>query len=656
MTLYKQLLGTAFTILLCLCIGLWAGELKRTRDYLVNQLESHAQDTATSLGLSLTALTGGVDVPVMETMVSALFDRGYYRRIQVVDIEGQVLVNRTTEVTLDLVPAWFITMVELAPPQAEALIMAGWQQIGSVSVESHPGYAYKMLWHSARDTALWFALTGLAVTLAGGLGLRSLLKPLHKVEEQALALCDRRFQIQKQLPRTRELRQVVLAMNRMTTKIREMFEEQATFADTLRQRTYQDPLTGVGNRRYLEAQITTKIEEKTGAVRGSFLLLQIQGLLEINRTCGYEAGDRLLRESAAIITQVCRDLPEAAIARLGGGDFALLLPNIDESHAHRIAAASLEDLRRQAADHLPTPVIIACGGVVYDQATSCRRLLEQADTALSSAGYSGNTPAVLQGLTQGDTTIAVGKTQWQEMLASILENRSVTLYSQPAVSLRDTDRTIIHHEILTRVLAPEDRLLSVGLFVPTAERLGLMPALDRMIIERILSEPLHRLAPLRTAINLSPLSLTDNSFVSWLHGQLERCAREGLQLNFEFPEYRILRYSDLIAEFARKIRMQGHCIGIDHFGQGLIHFGYLQSLLPDYVKIDRALTHALHGEHSDSSFFINALCTVAHSLDIKVMVEGIETEEQWRVLASLSLDAAQGFYLQRPRPLADLFS
>jgi diguanylate cyclase (GGDEF)-like protein len=655
MTLYKQLLGTAFFILLCLCIGLWAGELKRTRNYLVNQLESHAQDTATSLGLSLTALTGGVDVPVMETMVSALFDRGYYRRIQVVDIENQVLVDRTAEVTLDQVPAWFITMVALTPPQAEALIMTGWQRIGSVSVESHPGHAYRMLWQSARDTALWFALSGLAVTLLGGLGLRSLLRPLHQVEEQALALCDRRFQIQEQLPRTRELRRVVLAMNRMTTRIREMFEEQAAFADALRQRTYQDPLTGVGNRRYLEAQITTKIEEKTGAIRGSFLLLQIQGLQEINRTSGYETGDRLLRESAVIMTQVCHELPEAAIARLGGGDFALLLPNIDASHAHSIATTTLEDLRRQAAD-LPAPVIIACGGVAYDQVTSCRCLLEQADTALASAGYSGNTPVVLQGLAQDDTTIAVGKIQWQEMLASILENRSITLFSQPTFSLRDTGRTIIHHEILTRVHVPDNRLLSAGLFVPTAERLGLMPALDRMIIERILTEPLHRLTPLRTAINLSPLSLADNSFVSWLHDQLERCAREGLQLNFEFPEFRILRYSDLIAEFARKIRLQGHCIGIDHFGQGLIHFGYLQSLLPDYVKIDRALTHALHDEHSDSSFFINTLCTVAHSLDIKVMVEGIETEEQWRALTSLPLDAAQGFYLQRPSLLKDLFT
>ena len=653
MTLFRQLFGFAFTILLCLCIGLWVAELKRTRAYLVSQLTSHAQDTATSLGLSLTALTEGVDVPVMETMVSALFDRGYYQRIQVVDIEGHVLVDRSVAVTLDQIPAWFTTMVELVPPNGEALVMAGWRQIGSVTVESHPGYAYRMLWQSARDTGRWFLLTGLVITLVGGLGLRGLLRPLQRVEAQALALGERNFQIQEQLPRTRELRQVVLAMNRMTSRIREMFEEQAAVADSLRQRAYQDPVTGLGNRRYLEAQVKAKIEEKSGPIQGAFLLLQIQGLQEINRTSGYEAGDRLLRECAAIMTQVCRELPEAVIARLGGGDFALLLPNLGTDLTHQVAAATLEDLRRQTAI-LPDPVIIACGGVVYDQATSCRHLLEQADTALASAAYSNTTPAVLLGPVTGEHTIAMGQNQWQDLLVFILEHRSVSLYGQPTVSLRTPERTNIHLEILTRVSAPDMKLLSVGQLLPTAERLGWMPTLDRMIIERILAEPLLRQTPLPTAINLSPLSLADRNFVVWLHEQLERCAREGLRLNFEFPEFRLIRYSDLITAFARQIRTQGHRVGIDHFGQGLIHFGYLQSLLPDYVKIDRALTNALQDDHGDSSFFINTLCTVAHSLDIKVMVEGIETEAQWRTLTTMPLDGAQGFFIQHPRPLDEL--
>jgi EAL domain-containing protein (putative c-di-GMP-specific phosphodiesterase class I) len=92
-------------------------------------------------------------------------------------------------------------------------------------------------------------------------------------------------------------------------------------------------------------------------------------------------------------------------------------------------------------------------------------------------------------------------------------------------------------------------------------------------------------------------------------------------------------------------------LGIDHFGLGLLHFGYLKSLLPDYVKIDRGITQDLWNEQGDSYFFVNALCNVAHSLDIRVMVEGVETEQQWRAISRIHLDAVQGFLIQRPEPL-----
>ena len=659
MTLYRQLFLCTFIALACLCTGLWMGELKRTRDFLVNQMETHAQDTATSLGLSLTTLANGDDIPAMETMINALFDRGYYRAIQLSDVEGNLLIDRRTDLTLEHIPAWFIRLVPLTAPRATSLIMHGWQQTGAITVESHPGYAYQTLWQAAQTAALWFSLTGAGFTLLGGLGLRSLLKPLHNVEKQAMALCDRQFHIQERLPRTRELRSVVTAMNRMTARIREMFDEQAATADALLQRTYQDPLTATGNRRYLEAQIKAKLEdkEKETPVTGSFLLLQIQELQAINQEKGYKAGDQIIMETATIIQQACQDLPEAIIGRLGGGDFALLLPNTSGHTTNQVADKILDDFHQQAAERLPvsTEIIACCGGVVYEQTQSATfsQLLTRADTALNSARYNRNNKAVILPLIDGEGPVSAGKSEWKELLKNVLGNRSITLYSQPIVSHRDMQQ-IMHHEILTRVIDSSGKHLSAGMFIPMAERLGLMPALDRIIIEQLFEQPLEKLAPQRVAINLSPLSLTDSYFVTWLHRQLQQCSKLGIQLNFEFPEFRALRYTNLIKDFSESIKKQGHHLGIDHFGQGLVHFGYLKSLLPDYVKIDRAITGELQDEQSDSYFFINALCNVAHSLDIKVIVEGVENENQWRTLTKLHIDAVQGFYIQQPQPIANL--
>ncbi|MDR2550806.1 MAG: EAL domain-containing protein [Desulfobulbus sp.] len=649
MTLYRQLLLFTLLVLVCLGIGLWVGDHRRTRDFLTDQLESHAQDTATSLGLSLSTLARGTDVPAMEAMINALFDRGFYQRILLRDIEGKALVDRHTDMSIEGVPDWFIRLTPLKAPQAEALIMHGWQQCGSIMVESHPGYAYKTLWKSALAAAQWCAAAAMAVALLGGFGLRRLLRPLHRVEEQAQALCDRKFIIQEHLPRTRELRRVVLAMNRMTERIRALFDEQTAIAETLRQRAYQDTLTGLGNRRFLEAQAKTKLTGRTTPVRGALLLIHIRNLQAINQQQGYTAGDQLIKEAAASIKQACAALVEVEViaARLSGGDFALLLPNADIAMAEQLADTILAELCPPDAQQAGQPLPVVCGGAVHNQEIALGALLSQADTALASARYRNDNRAVIVPPSGEIAPAVTGRSERQTLLEDYLARGSVILYSQPVVS-RDDRNLIVHHELLARMPDDQGNHLSIARFLPLAKQAGLMPALDRLILKRIFSLPPDQFAPRRITINLSPLSLADSGFVAWFSSHLRRCADAGLAIQVEFPEFRAVRYLHLIKPFAQEIRPMGHAFGIDHFGQAFSHFGYLKSLLPDYVKIDRAITNELQNAGDDSHFFVSALCTVAHSLDIKVVVEGVETEQQWQTVTGLPIDAVQGFLIRRP--------
>ena len=294
--------------------------------------------------------------------------------------------------------------------------------------------------------------------------------------------------------------------------------------------------------------------------------------------------------------------------------------------------------------------VLACGGVAYEQTVSFGELITKADTALNTARYRHDNKAVIVSSVNDVETISSGKVAWKSLLENILAKRSIVLYSQPTVSRKDKWR-IVHHEILTRMIGDDGSHLSVEMFIPMAEQLDLMPALDRIILEKIFDLPPDRFEPRRIAINLSPLSLADGEFVAWLYLQLRQYADDGLSMNFEFTEFRAIRHLHLVKTFSEEIKTMGHVIGIDHFGQGLIHFGYLKSLLPDYVKIDRAITNEMHDEQSGSHFFVSALCNVAHSLDIRVIVEGVETEEQWQAVSGIHVDAVQGFYMQRPEPL-----
>ncbi len=318
----------------------------------------------------------------------------------------------------------------------------------------------------------------------------------------------------------------------------------------------------------------------------------------------------------------------------------------------RIADTILENIQQEtlAGTGRRREFTVIAGGVFFEQSTNFSQLLMTADTALSTARYNRSNKIEILSLVDKEESIYAGKTEWQELLEEIISKRSVILYSQPTVSHPDLNE-IVHHEILTRVLDTSGRHLSMGLFIPTAERIGRMPALDKMIIECLLEHFLLHQSHHRIAINLSPLSLMDAKFVNWLQRQLVQCARSGLLLNFEFPEFRINRHIHLITDFSKVIKKQGHQIGIDSFGQGLIPFGYLKSLLPDYVKIDKAISNELQDEQSDRYFFINTLCNVAHSLDIKIIAQGVENEHQWQVLSKMHIDAIQGYYIQKPEPI-----
>jgi uncharacterized membrane protein len=220
MTLLKQLLTMIVLLFIMLFIGTFTLSIQNTREYLNNQLQTISQDTATSLGLSLSPHIGKHDYVMVERMVSAVSDSGYYREVIVTDVEGKTLVSKTQQVNLEHVPKWFIDQFPLDTPTGEALIMDGWKQAGLVKVIVNPGYAYMALWTSSMQSFLWLAGVSLFACILGMVALHYILKPLSKVEAQARAICDREFPVQSKLPWTLELRSVVEAMNMLSKKVK----------------------------------------------------------------------------------------------------------------------------------------------------------------------------------------------------------------------------------------------------------------------------------------------------------------------------------------------------------------------------------------------------------------------------------------------------
>ncbi len=652
MTLYRQILCFVLACLVFLFCCFWWVQLNSTRNFLENQLQSNAQDTATSLGLSLSvSMRGDGGKAEMETMVNAVFDRGYFQAVIVRGMGDNILFSRQSPSTVGDVPAWFIRLFPISSPAVESLIMDGWNQAGWVEVRSHPGYGYQNLWNAAKRAALWAVGSFIFAAILGGFILKLLLRSLDKVEQQAIDLSNRQYNIQQKIPRTRELKRVVLAMNQMTNKVRDMFAEQTSVVEELRQFSYQDSLTGMGNRRFFIGQLRTALKDWGEAEKGVFFLLHVEGLQEINERNGYKAGDDLICSVAATIAKSMEKFPGVICGRLSGSDFGLLLTNGSEESAQCIAGElQLAVQQLKAYEDSPAERMSCAGGVIFNGTVTVEEVLSKGDEALRNSSYSGTLAPDVINIAEGKGVPTLSRTRLQEILQYALAERKIALkYRKTIRNIKEDE--CLQYEILSQFYDEAGNQFSAALFVPVAEQLGLMSALDRLVIEKVLALPEQFFGGRRVTVNLSSTSVADGGFVDWLERRLQQGG--SLKFNFEMPEFLVSAHLEEVTAFGRRVATMGHGIGVDHFGQGLVRFGYLQTLQPDYIKIDRALTQELTEKESDIYFFISSLCTVAHSLDIKVMVDGVENEQQRNLLLELNIDAVQGFYIDKPTLLEE---
>lgn len=649
MTLQRQLLF--FTLILCffLFAGVWVYQLQSTRGFLEDQLEVHAQDTATSLALSISPLVAAEDLASVETMMNAIFDRGYYREIVFSDMSGDVIARRTVKISVDQVPDWFIRLIPLNSPHGESLVMNGWIRAGTLEVQSHPGYAYQTLWQTFIRISGHFLLTGLVVFIIGSVSLKYLLKPLRRVEDQAEAICRREYDMQPQIPKTRELKNVVTSMNKMAAKVKEMFEEQALTAEKLRDNVYRDPLTGLGNRRFLEARIDGSIESGTNAVTGAFLFVQIRNLQSINDEKGYSAGDDLLKRASEIIVETIGTEINYAAARLNGGDFGVFLPHADRDDAEQLASRITESLSCLSVESLSlSEDICSLGGVYYNEPCSLRHLLSKADAALSAARHEGPNRWLMEPAYCDDDAPTQGKVWWKRNLEQSLADRAINLYGQRVVQTASPSTTL-HLELFSRITVDQGEV-PAGIFIPLVEQAAVVTDLDRKVVE-LMFDAYPSWSEKTIAVNISVKSLLEDDFTTWLFSRLAKITDSALTIYFELSEPGVVNNIETVQQFSSRINALGHHIGIDHFGRSFSNFGYLKSLQPAYVKIDRTFTGKLESAQTDALFYIGTLRSVAHSLDIKVIGEGVETEEQLSVFKDLQVDGFQGYLVELPKLL-----
>ncbi|HEX6154656.1 MAG TPA: EAL domain-containing protein [Burkholderiales bacterium] len=634
MTVGRLLAAAISALFLFALVGVEAIILRSAQGHLQQQLESLAQDAATSLGLSLGVLLRGGDPALAETVINPAFDRGHYERIEYLAAGGERIVSRHLPAREGDYPAWFARAFRLHPPTAESFVSAGWQQAGRVRVTVHPRFAYEQLWGTARDTVILLVLIYAAALLVLQLVLRSVLRPLKAVERAAQAISARRFVTLRLRPRTRELARVVEAMNSLSLKVSEALDAEARRGERLQVAAYQDPVTGLPNALGFTARFETRYEGEDEAFGGVLALVDLADLGGINRELGGERCDALVRT-------LVHEMDGAAVqaggsaARWGGAVTLLALPQLRAAAAREALTALRARIQAMLVEAgLPWHARVYCGGAeAAGERPSLQALVRGAQDALRRAGDTEEGVVVLEAEVVADAA----PDDRPRVVREALAERRLRLVGQTAY--RMSDHRALHTEVLARLDDGAGQEMAAARFLPFIVSQGLAEELDRAVIEKVLRE-----APRgeeRISVNVSARSMELPAFIAWLGQQLARDRALAARLAFEIPEHGVVRNVAAAADFAQAVSRAGAAFAIDHFGVHRDCLSLLQRLHPAYVKfagakVRRVITDA--GAH----YFAESLVRTARQLDIPVFAHHVEDEATFQAIASIGFSGYQG--------------
>lgn len=418
---------------------------------------------------------------------------------------------------------------------------------------------------------------------------------------------------------------------------------------------YYDELTGLPNRTLFLERVSQALHAAAkSADRLALAIADVRRFRQVNETLGRNAGDELLKQIAARLPKFMRN-PEN-LARIAGDSFATFLPGIVEFSevAHRIETIRVEALRHpfQVGGQELT-ASLAIGIAIYpDDGPDAETLFRNAEAALKKAKASGETYLFYE----PSLNAKVAETlKLENKLRRAVEAEQFVLHYQPKMDSASGSLTSV--EALIRWQDPETGLVPPGQFIPLLEETGMILEVGVWAIRKALSDfGRWRAAGFRTpriAVNVSAIQLQQRNFVDTVKSIIsDSRASNGVPgggLDLEITESLIMRNIGDIIPRLKALRESGVDIMVDDFGTGHSSLGYLARLPISALKIDRSFIDTM-SKNTESMTIVSTIISLAHSLNLKVIAEGVETEEQAKMLRLFRCDQLQGYLLGRPAP------
>ncbi len=537
------------------------------------------------------------------------------------------------------VPSWFVNLDLLSSPLQQRLIEIN-QQAYVVQLRVNLSGGYQHLFDAMVDTFYICAFLILLSWLFARMLAIKLIKPMFLLEKHTQEIADKNYSQLPEVNSVREMNSLIDSHNKMTQQVKSMMNELSERLEHTKRALYRDELTQLGNRRLFSAQFSQILADPE-ITSGALIITRLSEFEHIRSQEGFQVARSLVEDSIHILQMSTKQGANTRLYRLNEYEFGCVLLHVDKAEISQLLSVLSSEFN-QLQNKYQRRKTILIGATLFNSKQAMSQILNQVDEALSRAVKELHCFHLYD--SERPSNASLYQLRSKQDVMNVIRNAELH-FQQQNILLTD-ENNVMFAELFTRCVL-NGNSIAIPQIQTQAEKFNCSADLDKRIIEQLRVMYLQQKLTLPVSVNISPFSLLNDEFVSWLVKESHEYRDFFRSIIWELDELALSQITESTT-LVNQMQALGSKVAIDHFGTGDYTLQSMRKWQVDIIKLDGCYIHDI-GQDQSGEYFVENIIKLAHSLGIVVVCEQIETEQEKQMAKHFSTDGLQGYFMCQPR-------